>query len=75
MANELEKDGNKIIFGARFTSEARCACALPSSGASLLIATSEPQYATLSVRHLAKTRSGFGMKEAPEDEIHATLVQ
>ena len=32
--------------------------------------------AALSVRHLLKTRSGFGMKEAPKkDGTHATLVQ
>ena len=30
------------------------------------------RYERSSVRHLAKTRSGFGMKEAPEVCIHAT---
>jgi len=40
--------------------------------ASLTIATSEPQYERSSVRHLLKARSGFGMKEAPEDGTTAT---
>ena len=41
-------------------------------GASLTIATSEPQHKRSTVRHLVKTRSRFGMKEAPEGCTHAT---
>ena len=44
----------------------------PSSGASLTIATSEPQHQRSTVSQSGRRASGFGTKEAPELGIHAT---